>query len=47
MEEELRAARARLDEWVSMDRVGVNRHVQLYEWNGIRYDDSVSVFEAN
>lgn len=47
MEEELRSAKVRLDEWATMDRVGANRQIQLFEWNGIRYDDSISVFEAD
>lgn len=46
MQEELRQARARLDEWSSMDRVNAKREVQLYSWAGIKYDDSISVFDA-
>lgn len=46
LEEELRVARARLEEWSSMERLGARRDVQLYDWAGIQYDDSISVFEA-
>ncbi len=46
LDEELRVARARLDEWMSMDRVhGVKRDFQLHEHQGIKYNDSISVFE--
>ncbi len=29
-----------------MDRVNAKREVQLYSWSGIKYDDSISVFDA-
>jgi hypothetical protein len=29
-----------------MDRVNAKREVQLYSWAGIKYDDSISVFDA-
>ena len=46
LEEELRQAKARLDEWSSMERVNAKREMQIYAWGGIQYDDSISVFEA-
>jgi hypothetical protein len=46
LEEELRQAKARLDEWSSMERVNAKREMQIYAWGGIQYDDSICVFEA-
>ncbi len=46
LEEQLRQAKARLDEWSSMERVNAKRETQIYAWGGIQYDDSISVFEA-
>lgn len=46
LDEELRVTRARLDEWMSMERVqGVRRDYKVYEHEGIKYNDSISVFE--
>lgn len=30
-----------------MEKIGVRREVQLYGWGGVKYDDSISVFDAD
>jgi hypothetical protein len=39
-------ARARLDEWKSMDRMNERKPFKVYEQAGIKYDDTISVFET-
>ena len=46
MEEELKVTRARLDEWMSMEKMHTRRDFKVYEQAGIKYDDSISVFEV-
>ena len=47
LEEELRVTRARLDEWMSMEKINNigYRDFKVYQQAGIKYDDTLSVFD--